>query len=92
MTSNGRQPLMEDDLQWNMTSNGRLPPMEDDFQWKTTSNGRRPSMKDDLKLLKEEYFKNHLLDHYKMLTFSLDDQTIFQEFLKQDGLLWKKTS
>jgi hypothetical protein len=30
MTSNGRRPSMEDDLQWKTTSNGRRPPMEDD--------------------------------------------------------------
>jgi hypothetical protein len=28
MTTNGRQPPMEDNLQWKMTSNGRWPPVE----------------------------------------------------------------
>jgi hypothetical protein len=59
--SNGRQPPMEenlqwkttfnpieDELQWKTTSNDRRPSMEDDLQWKTTSNGRRPPMEDYL--------------------------------------------
>ena len=37
MTSNGRQPPMEDDLQWKTTSNGRRPPLEVDIQCKTPS-------------------------------------------------------
>ena len=44
----GRQPLMEDDMQWRTTFNGRQHSMEDDIQWKTTFDGRRPSMKDIL--------------------------------------------
>ena len=42
MTSNGRQPPMENNLQWMMTSNGRRPPMEDDLKLMTTSKGRQP--------------------------------------------------
>ena len=30
-TFNGRQPLMEDDLQWQMIFDGRQPSMEDNF-------------------------------------------------------------
>ena len=31
-TSYGKQPPMEDDLQWKTTSNGRQPPMEDNLK------------------------------------------------------------
>ena len=34
-------------------------------------------MEDDLKILKEEYFSNHLLDPTQILNLSKDDQTIF---------------
>ena len=54
LTSNGRRPPMEDDLQWKTTSNGRQTTMEDrtsmeeDLQWKTTSIGRRPPLEDNI--------------------------------------------
>ena len=35
-----------------------------------------------LKILKVEYFSNHILDHTKMLLLSLDGQTIFDKSLK----------
>ena len=42
-TFNGRQPLMENDLQWKTTSNERQPPMELEYGWmRMTSNGRWP--------------------------------------------------
>ena len=44
----GRQPLMEDSLQWKTTSDGRRPPKEDNLQLKTNYNGRHPSIEDDL--------------------------------------------
>ena len=44
----GRQPLMEDNLQWKTTFNGRQPLMEDDLRWKMTFDGRWPSIKDNL--------------------------------------------
>ena len=34
-------------------------------------------MVDDLKILKVEYFSNHLLDPTQILYLSLDDQTLF---------------
>ena len=48
MTFNGRQSLMEDNLQWKTTFDGRQLLMEDNLQWKTTFDGRWPSMEDDL--------------------------------------------
>jgi hypothetical protein len=35
-------------------------------------------MEDDLKLLKGEYFSNHLLDPTQISYLSLDDQTLFE--------------
>ena len=35
MTLDGRQPTMEDNLQWKTTFNGIQPSTEDDFQYKT---------------------------------------------------------
>ena len=56
----GRQPLVEDNLQWKTTFGGRWPLMEDTFGgrqtsveddlWgKTTFGGRQPLLKDDLR-------------------------------------------
>ena len=39
-------------------------------------------MEDDLKILKVEYLSIHLLDHTKILSLSLDDQTMFYKYLK----------
>ena len=47
-TFDGRQPLMEDHLQWNMSFDGRRPSMEDNLRWKTTFDGRPPLMEDNL--------------------------------------------
>jgi hypothetical protein len=33
-------------------------------------------MEDDLKIFKEEYLSNHLLDHTQILSLSLNDQII----------------
>jgi hypothetical protein len=93
ITSNGRQPRMEDNLKWNTPSNGRPPQMEVDLkwnttssgrrpEWKTTSNGRLPQIEDDPKILKREYIWNHLLDHTQNLNLSLDVQIIFYISLK----------
>ena len=49
-------------------------------------------MEDDLKISKEEYLGNLLLDHTQILNWSLDDQTIFYKSLNEDNLQWKMTS
>ena len=46
------------------------------FKW------RQPPIEDDLKILKEEYLSNQLLDHTQILNFSLDNQTIFYKYFK----------
>ena len=48
----------------------------------TTSDGRRPPMEDDLKILKEEYLSNYILEPTQILNLSFDDQTIFYKSLK----------
>ena len=45
---NGRRPLKEDDLWWNMTFVGTEPLMEDNLLWMTTFDRRRPLIEDDL--------------------------------------------
>ena len=40
MTFNGRQPLMEDKVQWKTSFNGSQPSMEDHLRWETKFNGR----------------------------------------------------
>ena len=61
-------------------------------------------MEDDLKISKEEYLSNHLLDHTQILSLSLNDQIIFLQIFKMkttftgrrpsmgDDLQWKTTS
>jgi hypothetical protein len=49
-------------------------------------------MYNDLKILKEEYLNNHLLDHNQILSLSLVDQTTFYKSLYEDDLQWKRTS
>ena len=39
-------------------------------------------MEDDLKILKEEYLSNDILDHTQILNLSLYDQTIFYKSFK----------
>ena len=36
----GRQLLLEDDLQWKTAFDGRQPLIEDNLRWKTTIDGR----------------------------------------------------
>ena len=48
MTFGGRQPSVEDDLQWKKTFGGRQPLMEDNLWWKMTFGERRPLVEDDL--------------------------------------------
>ena len=48
-------------------------------------------MEDDLKILKVEYFSNHLLDHTQILNLSLDNQQIFMNPLNEDDLQLKTT-
>jgi hypothetical protein len=103
-TSNGRRPQMEDDLKWKTASkylkwyiattpywiilNSRL-----NLRWpnhffvilkmKTTFK------RHNLKILKVEYFSNHLLDHTQILNLSSDDQSIFSKWrqtLMEDNL------
>ena len=50
MEDDGRQPSIEDDLQWKRTFYGRQPTIEDNLRWKTPFDVRRPSME-------ENYFK-----------------------------------
>ena len=46
MTLGGRQPSLEDNLQWKTTFGGRWPLVDDDFLWKTTLGGRQRSVED----------------------------------------------
>ena len=44
----GRQPLVEDNLQCKKTFSGRQPSVEDELCWRMTFGGRQPSLGDNL--------------------------------------------
>ena len=48
MTFDGRQPSMEEDLQWKKTFDGRQTLIEEDLQQKTAFDGRQLKNEDDI--------------------------------------------
>ena len=66
MTFGGRQPLVEDNLQWQTTFGGRQPLVEDDLLWKTIFSERQPSVEGDLWWKMTFHGRRPLLDPYML--------------------------